>query len=654
MEDIYASSPCFEKKERFMRKFKINLGLLVLILFGLTSSATDLFAQVNRGAGVLQETLPKELKGIEIKDYFVPSSFKKVAVIHALKGNVVVIHRSTNQAYFGKEGDTIYENDSLNTLVKSRCRLRFLGGDVATMASESNFCVERFSDLMREKRSIFSMLKGKVLFYALRLFKHRKTRLTLKTPTAVMGIRGTKFGVNVYWEEEEKRSNGGVRIASRGKEIDDFLVQVGSGGGGKSFTDCFCEDGFLEVNGKTVGPGEMYRGETGAVVPTPFAYIKAFESETEVKNEEETVGEEETEGKGEEKKEQGEEKEEKADAEGKKDEVPDGMGFTDTGEKNDPSQFVDITQKVIDTTQQETGTETESEENAIAQGKTAGWVAGIAAIIADGINGQAYKAATPKGPVYYSDKDNKLTGGAETYTAHEAGHLTDDSYKMTLTEQDNNGSMARVDYLDWGYGEDIHVDGSDFTYFNGGSYNDENSNEYLKWGWWEDTVPTDMGKIGFKAGTGDFYAATSRIWHIEGNTTHEDYISRLHREGKVYDYSGEANGVFADSSGGLNPATLSGPFACQIDFGNKAVNNLDINVSGNGIQVHITGSGTLEKDGSFDIKDLTGTIGGKAVNPPATAANGGCVGGKAEGVGGLWFAHDGQDYWATGEFHGNR
>ena len=225
---------------------------------------------------------------------------------------------------------------------------------------------------------------------------------------------------------------------------------------------------------------------------------------------------------------------------------------------------------------------------------------------------------------------------------------------MTLTEQDNTGSMARVDYLDWGYGEDIHVDGSDFTYFNGGSYKDDKGHEYLKWGWWEDTVPTDMGKIGFKAGTGNFYAATARIWHIEGNVTHEDYISRLNREGKSYDYSGEAKGVFADSSGGLNPATLSGPFSCQIHFGNKAVNNLDINVSGNGVQVHISGSGTLEKDGSFDIKDLTGTIGGNAVNPPATSANGGCAGGKAEGVGGTWFAHDGQDYWATGEFHGKR
>ena len=41
------------------------------------------------------------------------------------------------------------------------------------------------------------MLRGKVMFYAVRLFKYRTASMSVKTPTAVVGVRGTKFGVEV-------------------------------------------------------------------------------------------------------------------------------------------------------------------------------------------------------------------------------------------------------------------------------------------------------------------------------------------------------------------------------------------------------------------------------------------------------------------------
>ena len=89
-------------------------------------AATFAMAGAGRGAGVPFEALPGELKGMEIKDYFVPSpSFKGVGVIHALNGHVVVIHKATGTAYFGREGDRVYENDSLTSLADSRCRIKF-------------------------------------------------------------------------------------------------------------------------------------------------------------------------------------------------------------------------------------------------------------------------------------------------------------------------------------------------------------------------------------------------------------------------------------------------------------------------------------------------------------------------------------------------
>jgi hypothetical protein len=268
----------------------LRKAIFCLLLFSgsvFCSGLNPAIAQINRGGGAPFESLPGDLKGIEIKDFFVPCLAKHVGVVHALQGHVVVIHRGTNEAYFGREGDPIYENDSLTTLGNSRCRIKFYNEDVVTMAPETNFGVDGFEDQRREgrKRSFFSMLKGKAMFYALRLFKYRETRFKVKTPTAIVGVRGTKFGAHVYWVDGEKASGAGIQVADRGNELGVYLAQLGPAGARKSYTDCFAEDGYLDVNGKRVGPGEMYRGESGMIIPTPPDVLKAFRRETEVKEE---------------------------------------------------------------------------------------------------------------------------------------------------------------------------------------------------------------------------------------------------------------------------------------------------------------------------------------------------------------------------------
>ena len=584
------------------------------------------------------EALPEELKRLDIKDYFIPASLKRAGIIHALSGQVVVIHRSTREAYFGREGDIIYENDSLNTLANSRCRIKFLTEDVTTMASETNLGVESFSDQRKEGRkdAFFSMLKGKAMFYALRLFKYKQTRFSLKTPTAVMGVRGTKFGAFVYWPEKDKRAEGLTRIADRSNNMGMYLAQVDPGGNGKSFTDCFSADGYVEVNGRMVGPGNMYRGRDGAVIPTPPEYARAFESETEVQREGGKA-----EGGGEE----------------KGDETAEAVS---TGGGTGPGEFIDIVEKISDNTQQETGSETESTEGdaEIAKGKVAGRVSAIATIITDTILGKAYNQLppSPKGPIYVSPDENPLSGGAESHVAHVRRFENDDQYKMIVQEQSATNMDAQVTQFGWGPGTAAALGTPHtFTWNYGGRYMDDTGREYLSWGWWEHTG----GRIG-EGGGDNFFAATGKIWEVEGLRTHTDYISYLTRQNAEYKYSGEAKGVFADSNnaGTLNPVELSGPFSCKIDFGGKKVSDFGIEATGGiggGISVKIkNGSGVLENDGDFDISGFTGTINGNAINDQETGASGAVVGYTADGVGGQWFADDGNNYWATGEFHGKR
>ena len=120
--------------KRDKKCFMILLSLWVSFM-----CVTSLFAQSPRGGGIPRDALPESLKGLDIKDYFISSTQKKVGVIHALSGTVVVRHRGTGEVYFGREGDTIFENDALNTLSGSRCRVRFLDEDVVTMAADTEF-----------------------------------------------------------------------------------------------------------------------------------------------------------------------------------------------------------------------------------------------------------------------------------------------------------------------------------------------------------------------------------------------------------------------------------------------------------------------------------------------------------------------------------
>jgi len=128
----------------------LKMGLWSVLILSLTLAGTNLYAQADRGAGVPAEVLPEELKGLEIKDQFVSTSLKGVGVIHALNGNMVVVHKATKEAYFGMAGDTIYEDDSLNTLADSRCRVKFFDEDVVTMAAETEF--SGIATKIRERR----------------------------------------------------------------------------------------------------------------------------------------------------------------------------------------------------------------------------------------------------------------------------------------------------------------------------------------------------------------------------------------------------------------------------------------------------------------------------------------------------------------------
>ena len=173
--------------------FRVLFPVLLMLFF---SSLTSILR-----ADTTVEGVPEELRTLQIRDEFVGSPFKEVGYIGELKGmgKVVVVHRANKDAYYGGEGDVLYENDAIYTLADCRCRLRFKDKNVAIMAPDTHIDIDKvyFSALKGQKKSIFGMTKGKAIFYVLRLLRYAQTDFEVKTPNAAIGVRGTKFGAEI-------------------------------------------------------------------------------------------------------------------------------------------------------------------------------------------------------------------------------------------------------------------------------------------------------------------------------------------------------------------------------------------------------------------------------------------------------------------------
>ncbi|MBN2062659.1 MAG: FecR domain-containing protein [Deltaproteobacteria bacterium] len=501
------------------------ISLFFVLLLNSAFQASTLYAQPARGAAVPVESLPEELQGVSIKDYFIPSSFKEVGIIHSLNNSVVVIHRATNEAYFGRQGDVIYENDLINSLTDSRCRIKFYDEDVISLAADTSFSVDEYSDNREtgQKRSLFSITKGKAMFYAMRLFKYKESRFDVKTPTAVAGVRGTKFGIHVY-EKFNIAAGTGIRVADAGNGIDPSYLAQASGSGSEIVTVVTTGDGLVVANGISVNPGEVYTTETNEVVFDPTV-ITEIETETEVQVE---TGDITVEG-------EGETTEGGAAAAGEEEVVVGAEEFT-------PEAMAQITEITSDTTTQETGASTEGTT------QPAGYTS-LTAPLEGYFTALLTHYSTPTTYDVYLPYDRLVTR-SESGEAYLYGYsVSRQSDMISLFNED--GQTYGYAYLDGVYYEAPVSDFSTSMVIAGqvaGSY---------QWGY------SDWSSGKFPDPTIGPYAFDNRIWFIEGYHTpiQENWPSG------PYQYGFNASGTYWSQTGGLQ---LSGSGSSNVYFMSSA------------------------------------------------------------------------------------
>jgi len=611
-----------------MKKAKLLITLSITILFALALITPHLLAQVKRGVAIPSDQVPEKLKALDIKDYFIESDFKRAGIIHALRGTVVVTHKATKEAYFGVQGDYIYENDSLETVANSRCRLRLFNEDVISMAPNTHLEVDEvvFKREKREKRSFLSMLKGRVMFYSLRLFSFRKASARLKTPTVVVGVRGTKFGVHVYGLDEKKAALNDILLAHSGDSIP-YLAAVE---GEKTGTKAIFYDGTGDVDGEEVGPGQKY--EDGIITDATKEEMYEMESDTEIE-----VGEEEARVVEE------EEKEEEAE-EAEEEEAP-----AETGEAA-PGSEADTTEQTAIVVSEETGlgTEkayieevTEAQEVAEEPRGPYGYFTALLSYAYGDVHfpnlssGEVYCAAT------YRSKSRQDFGGAA-----EGGTIEgyDNSNKMVGTGQggweDGTPYLKYFEYSGTTSGEDLGTSEPIVTTKLG-------SNTYLEWGYWNQPGGVYLDEL----------TQSFAVYHPD-NVRQGYYIfgpnpTDIGAMSGQYLYSGSAYGTMCTS--GANVA-MEGSFNCGLNFDTESVTDFGLSVSGSGYSASISGaSGSLAPgDNHIYLTTSNGTWDFDGMPPSSGDVRGSVYGPNGEAVGGVWNMGSGYGGYATGIFEGTR
>jgi hypothetical protein len=137
------------------------------------------------------------------------------------------------------------EKDGVNTKALSRAQLKFLDDTIMSVAPESQITIESYMfDASKGKRNAVSLMtKGLVHVVVTNVSKVKGEDFVIKTPTAIMGIRGTEF----------------------------FLLQ------GEGFGDLFVVTGLVSTRSLAggevlVGAGQCNRTEKGQASTQPKAF----------------------------------------------------------------------------------------------------------------------------------------------------------------------------------------------------------------------------------------------------------------------------------------------------------------------------------------------------------------------------------------------
>ncbi|HKI50209.1 MAG TPA: FecR family protein, partial [Desulfobacteria bacterium] len=130
---------------------------------------------------------------------FTTSAFANDAIgeIKTIKGSATVSRQGISKPLKATQGMPLFLHDQLKSGPGARLRLLFKDGSYMTMGEKANLHLDQFEfDAKKQERNAeFRVVVGKFKVFAKDLMKFKKRDFQVKTPTAVIGVRGTVYMV---------------------------------------------------------------------------------------------------------------------------------------------------------------------------------------------------------------------------------------------------------------------------------------------------------------------------------------------------------------------------------------------------------------------------------------------------------------------------
>ena len=172
-----------------MNKTTLALCLVLSILF--------LADSIPVGAATV---LPE---GLIMEDTFRPGRGRPVGKVQQVQGDVVIMHGNVLKGYKAARGTRLYKDDTVMTMESGRVRFRLNDGSILSLAFETKLKLTKsVYDKKKKRRSSFlQMALGKARFFVVKVLDFKRSEFKVKTPTAVCGVRGSDFILEVTGAE---------------------------------------------------------------------------------------------------------------------------------------------------------------------------------------------------------------------------------------------------------------------------------------------------------------------------------------------------------------------------------------------------------------------------------------------------------------------
>lgn len=122
---------------------------------------------------------------------------ESVAFIKSVKGDVLV--KRDNGSHSAQKGEKLFSHDVIQTGEKGGTGLSFNDGTRISVGSKSILAIDDylFAPSQKAFRFDLSLHKGSAVFESGKIGKLAPEKVSFKVPQGVVGIRGTKFVVEV-------------------------------------------------------------------------------------------------------------------------------------------------------------------------------------------------------------------------------------------------------------------------------------------------------------------------------------------------------------------------------------------------------------------------------------------------------------------------